>query len=158
MKRQAGIALIEALIAIVIFSIGALTMIALQANGIAAQTDAQYRIEAANQVNRIIGEINLDVSRDSTGVVVPTSLANYNHNPVGGNCNFFGDASSRPIVSDWVSAITSATSASHLPGATPSMLQIIADSGAFNRVTITACWQSPGDPVPRQHQVIAYIN
>lgn len=157
MKNQAGIALIEALIAVAIFSIGALTMIALQANSISAQTDAQYRIEAANQINRIIGEINLGVARDTSGVVA-TSLATFNHNPGGANCNFFGGASVVPSVTAWSDAITDSDSTAYLPGMTAARQQILVDAGAFNRVTVTLCWQAPGDAVTRQHQVIAYIN
>ncbi|MFY9328276.1 MAG: hypothetical protein WAO76_09710 [Georgfuchsia sp.] len=161
--NQCGIALLEALIAIVIFLIGALTLIALQATSIAAQADAQYRIEAANRVDQIIGEINLNVDRTSAATT-QTTLADYAYNiTTDGACNFSGGTESvsgtAPVaVSDWVDAMTDDTLPTYFPGATTAMQQILVAPGTFNRITVTVCWQAPGDAVTRQHSVIAYIN
>jgi type IV pilus assembly protein PilV len=54
---QAGIALIEALIAILIISFGILGIIGLQANSIAFVSDARYRVDAAALADRLIGEM-----------------------------------------------------------------------------------------------------
>lgn len=157
MKKQSGVALLEALFGMVIFLIGALTMIALQANGIAAQSDAQYRIEAANRVNQIIGRINLEVTRASAAAT-QAALVTYIHNPGGGNCNFSGGASANATVADWVDSITDPDLATYLPGSTTAMQQILIDTATFNRVTVTVCWLAPGESVARQHRVISYIN
>jgi len=155
-KQQQGVFLLEALIGILIFSIGVLAMIALQANGIAAQTDAQYRIEAANLANQIIGDINLNISRQNAAAT-QAGLASFAHQASGSNCNYSGTASTNALVTNWVNAITT-DNATHLPGATAAMQQIIVDTGTFNRVTVSLCWQSPSDLQPRKHTVIAYIN
>ena len=47
--RQRGMFLLEALVGILIFSIGILALVAMQATAITAQADAQYRVEAANR-------------------------------------------------------------------------------------------------------------
>lgn len=52
-----GIVLLDALIAIVIFSIGILGMMSLQSNAVSLSADAQYRTEAAMLADRIIGEM-----------------------------------------------------------------------------------------------------
>ena len=54
---QSGMMLIEALIAILIFSLGILGMVAMGSVAIAAQSDSQYRTEAANYANEIASEI-----------------------------------------------------------------------------------------------------
>ncbi len=160
--------MLEALIGILIFSLGVLAVIALQANAITVQSDAQYRIEAANLADRILGQINLSVSRDVlTGNVTPASLNAFSHQPTGGTsqcktngsdcCNFTGTASSSPLVTSWVTAITT-TATTRLPGATTAMQQIAISTGNSNRATVVICWRGPNDPTTRFHRVIAYIN
>jgi len=58
LQRQAGgFSLIEALVAIFIFSIGILALIALQVTSVRQSTNAKYRSEAALLANRVIGEM-----------------------------------------------------------------------------------------------------
>ena len=52
---QRGVALLEALIAILIFSFGVLGLIAILAGSIRATNDARYRAEAANLAQGLIG-------------------------------------------------------------------------------------------------------
>ena len=52
---QSGVALLEALIAILIFSFGVLGLIAILAGSIRATNDARYRAEAANLAQVLIG-------------------------------------------------------------------------------------------------------
>lgn len=56
-RGQAGIMLLEALIAILIFSLGILTVIALQATSIKLTGDAKYRTDATLLANRLIGQM-----------------------------------------------------------------------------------------------------
>ena len=160
--------MLEALFAILIFPLGVLALIALQANAIVVQSDAQYRIEAANMADQILGQINLNVSRDTgTGNVTAASLNAFSHQPSGGTsecktngadcCNFSGTASSNAFVTSWVTAITT-TAATRLPGATTAMQQIAISTGNSNRATVVICWRGPNDPTPRFHRVIAYVN
>lgn len=156
-SRQQGVVLIEAIVGIVIFLIGILAMIALQAVAISAQNDAQYRVEAANMANRILSEISVNVARTNNGVT-PASLDAFAHQPDGTNCNFSGSASTQAAVTDWVTALTSDSSSTRLPGATAAMQQILVTTGTFNQVTITVCWQTAADAVPRRHTLVSYIN
>lgn len=55
--RQSGVVLLEALIAILIFSLGVLTIVALQATSIKLTTDAKYRTNATLLANRLIGQM-----------------------------------------------------------------------------------------------------
>jgi type IV pilus assembly protein PilV len=54
---QQGVALLEALVAILIFSFGVLGLIGILAGSIRATNDARYRAEAANLANAVIGEM-----------------------------------------------------------------------------------------------------
>jgi type IV pilus modification protein PilV len=172
-QRQTGSFLLEAVIGILIFFIGVLAMIGLQANSIAIQNDSQYRIEAANLADQMLGQINLNVTRDANGNVVPATLAGFSHQPVGGTttcnllatdptanadcCNFTGLASADALVTNWVNRIT-ANAATRLPGSTAAMQQVTINPAIQNQVTVTVCWQGPKDGRPRFQRVIGYIN
>lgn len=171
-RKQRGSFMLEALIGIVIFFLGVLTMIALQASSIAIQTDSQYRAEVSNLVDQMLGQINLN-SRDNVGLVNAVTLASFSHQPTGGVgscrladtdplaasdcCNFTGLASANALVTDWVAAV-STDAATRIPGSTAARQQIVVNAGASNQVTITVCWQGPKDTRPRFHRVIGYVN
>jgi type IV pilus assembly protein PilV len=168
-QRQRGVFLIEALIAILIFSIGILTLVAMQTASIQAQTAAQYRIEAASLADQMTNGIWLNIQRyNSTearpagtpvGAVKAASLTDFQHLPTGPKCAFTGAASANQLVTDWVTAATSGA-ATALPGADATMQQILVDTTAagFNRVSVTLCWKAPNDTTPHSHTVITYIN
>lgn len=160
---QQGVFLLEALIGILIFSVGILTLVALQAKSIEIQSDTQYRIEAANLADRMLGEIALNVNRagldQATQLAnIQASLANFAHRPTtSANCNFTGPDSADPNVVAWVNDINT-DAASRLPGSSASMQQIQVNTGTFNQVIITVCWQQSGDAAPRRHTLVSYIN
>ena len=56
-RRQRGVMLIEALIAILIFSIGILGIIGLQASVVQQSTDAKNRAEAAYLADQLMGQM-----------------------------------------------------------------------------------------------------
>lgn len=156
---QRGAMLIEAIIGLLIFLVGILAMLALQTTAIAVQSDAQYRIEAANLAQRVLGEINLAVVRtDATALA--NSLAAFAHQPAGNadTCAFSGAASTNGIVTSWVSDITTSTSRSFLPGSTTAMQQIFVNTGNFNEVRITICWKTPNDRIARRYTLVSYVN
>lgn len=55
--RQRGGSLLEALIAILLFSIGVLGMVGLLSSSIRASNDARYRTEAANLANGMVADM-----------------------------------------------------------------------------------------------------
>lgn len=172
-KQQTGSFLLEAVIGILIFFIGVLAMIALQANSIAIQNDSQYRVEAANLADQMLGQINLNVTRDVNGNVNAAGLAGFSHQATGGTttckllatdaaantdcCNFSGAPSGSALVTGWVNKITT-NAATRLPGATAAMQQIVVNTATANQVIVTVCWQGPKDGRPRVQRVIGYIN
>jgi type IV pilus assembly protein PilV len=160
--QQQGVMLLEALIGILIFSIGILALIAMQASAISAQSDAQVRIEAANLADRLLNKAWVNVDRTTPGTI-QTSLSGaggFAHQATEASwCNFSGPVSTSTIVTDWVDDVTN-NAASRLPGATASMVSVAVDTTptGFNKVTVSICWKAPSDAVARRHQVVTHIN
>lgn len=64
-REQSGVMLLEALIAILIFSLGILGVVGLQASAVKANRDAKYRADAGLLANELVGQM-LSGSRDGT--------------------------------------------------------------------------------------------
>lgn len=129
---QQGSILLEALIAFLIFSMGILGVIGLQATAISNTLDARYRSDAAFLANQIIAQMWADslavTSTTPTSYVVQPSYA----------CNPCTSANGNANTRAWVTQIQSG----FLPGVTDAANQpVIAISG--NQVTVTLYWQSP---------------
>jgi type IV pilus assembly protein PilV len=158
---QSGMALLEALIGILIFSIGILAMVGMQAASINAVADAQYRIEAVNEANQLLAEMWVNVDRSNPGTIT-TSLLAFAHQTTGApqSCAFGGAAATSAAVTDWATHLNSGGPGGRplLPGSDATMQQVAVDTGVSNRVTVTVCWLAPGDTTPRRHTVVAYVN
>jgi type IV pilus assembly protein PilV len=134
---QRGATLLEALIGILIFSIGILALVGMQALAIKHMSDAKYRSDAAFFANQIIGQ--MWVNRGANGV----NLVNY---------AYAGSGTPPAVVDNWVTSIQNA-----LPGVTgPATLPIINVVGTT--VTVRVRWQLPGGGDVHQHITMAYIN
>lgn len=157
-KRQSGVMLLEALIGILIFSLGILAMIGLQAATISAAADAQYRSEAASLADQLIAQVWLNADRTST-TALQTSINSFQYNATGTNCTYSGGAAdgSNTTLTAWVDAVTS-TTATRLPGATAAMQQVVVNTASNNLVTVTVCWRAPNDAQPRRHVMSANIS
>ena len=132
---QRGVALLEALIAILVFSFGVLGLVAILAGSIRATNDARYRAEAANLAQMLIGAMwstraaDLDAQFGAGGpqlVAWQTQVANLLPQANGANV---------PIV-DLTQPGLSAQSRS---------------------VVVTMFWQLPGEPGRHQLLITAQI-
>lgn len=132
--------LLEALIAILIFSMGVLAIVGMQAAAIRNTSDAKYRADASYLANHILGQMWAD----------RLNLAAYSHYPSGPLCAPTGSASSNANVTKWL------TNVAALPGAASSNQQIVI--GANNLVTVTVCWKAPQDASFHNFQVSSQIN
>ncbi|MDH4150151.1 MAG: type IV pilus modification protein PilV [Betaproteobacteria bacterium] len=153
--RQKGVMLLEALIGLMIFSIGILAMVGMQAAAFSAAADAKYRADAAAYATDIISKIWMSVDRSSDAATI-ASLNSFQYNITGADCAFSGGAvdGTNAKLTGWVNAVTSSTG---LLGATAAMQQITVSAADRNRVTVTVCWQAPQDLASRKHQVITYV-
>ncbi len=129
-KSQHGVMLLEAMIAILIFSMGILAIIGMQARSIAFVSDAMYRSQASFLANEIIGSLWVDRANMATYVY-----------PGGGAA----------AVTTWVAKV-----ANELPGTAANPPTIAADP-ATGLVTITIRWQPPNVPTPHNLIAVAQI-
>ena len=136
-KSQCGVILIEALIGILIFSIGILALIGMQAAAMKNTTDATYRSEAAFLANQIIGQMWVDRA----------NLAQYDDTAGGYAARSQWDAD--------VAALLPVTTPVAPATRNPSIL-VSAASG--NMVTVTIQWRQPGESTDRKVQMSNWIN
>jgi len=140
---QSGAMLLEALIAILIFSLGILAVIGLQAQSIRNSAEAKYRSDASYLANQLIGRMWADRA----------NLANYSHRPGGTTvCSPTGTAAGTTTnVGRWIASYTPTTAAEDankpllLPGATANNQQVVIGAVVNNTRTvfIRICWVSP---------------
>lgn len=159
-KLQAGFALMEALVGILMFSIGVLGMVALQALAITSVGDSRQRMEAVYFVNQLLGQMWADDRMN---------LARYAHHAVpdpaglsSPSCAFTGAASTYANVSNWLTALRDPQHG--LQGlANDAETQIIVTPDApvagTTSVSITVCWKTKvQDTTWHNHTVIATIS
>lgn len=126
---QQGATLVESLVAILIFSMGLLALMGLQATSLSYSIDSKYRAEASYFADQILGRMWAGGGN--------TSLATYACNP----CSSGGNAETLA----WMSQIQAAGG---LPNATASI------TIAGNSATVSVGWRAPHEPVTANH---AYI-
>lgn len=114
--KQQGFSVLEGLLAILIFSVGVLGIVGLQASSTKAVSDAKYRIDASYLANQVIGRMWID---DHT-----TSTLQANYNSTGGTKYL-----------TWKAEVLAA-----LPGAGVPTITVDAN----NVATVTVFWTPPG--------------
>ncbi len=72
-KLQSGMLLIEAMVAILIFSIGVIALMGVQAAAIRSTSDAKVRMDAEFFADQLISEMTVD-GRDATNNINPAAL------------------------------------------------------------------------------------
>ncbi len=178
-RSQRGVLLIEVLISIVIFAIGILSMISMQAVSVAAQNDSQYRSEAEHMIDQFTSQVRIAVAHDATtGNVDAVSFASFAHRAdvtVANACNSAsaGTASTNSVVTDWIRTVRGLdASDNHIAGkGLPGVLDPLLPSGAprvridansstagINQLRVTICWQAANDKTAHSHSVVAYID
>lgn len=133
-QRQQGSVVLEALISILLFAIGILAIIGLQAASIKNVAAAKYRTDASLLANQVIGQ--MWVSNKSNA----TLIANYS-SPAGAS------------YVAWANTVAQA-----LPGVSgvPANAPTIAID-ASNNATVTVFWQAPDETVAHNYSAIAVI-
>ncbi len=140
-RQQGGVMLLEALIAILIFSIGILGVVGMQATAVKQSTDARYRAEAAHLANQLIGTM---------------WTSNRALNPLQTRFNTCDTAATCAGYQEWLEKV-----AETLPGVEPSSpTEPTVNVDADGIVTISIFWRAPGDPedeAPHRYDVQAQI-
>ena len=128
-RRESGMMLIEVLVAILIFSIGILALVGLQATAVKQSTDSRYRAEAAALASELIAEMWVS-----------------NRDPATLEANFEGAAGSGGArYAAWATRVGTI-----LPGASGATAPSVAIDGAGTAlpgsVLVTLTWLAPNEP------------
>ena len=122
--------LLEAMISILLFSVGILALIGLQARAITSVADATYRSHASFLADQIIGQMWID----------RTNMADYSL-----------PAGTAPALTAWLARVNNP-----LPGTQANPPQIIVDA-ATGQVRVTVNWQPPSASAPHSQTAVAQI-
>ena len=132
-RAQGGVMLIEALVGILIFSIGILALIGMQGRAMKSTADARYYSEASYLASEVIGRMWTDIG----------NLANYDKD----------SATAYPPRDDWVAKVSGMLPGIPAPAPAPTI-----EVGASNEVTVTIEWRQPGETVNRRLQLMNRVN
>lgn len=141
--QQRGVLLLEAMIAILLFSIGVLAVVALQANAIRNVTQTKYRSDAAFLADQLIGQMWAN----------RTNIASYAY--TGGT--------PPAVMASWVNQVKNVNTG--LPQAATYPPQVTVTSTAYAgpppyttyQVSVTVFWKLPDDPAPHKYTSTALI-
>jgi len=139
-NKQRGSFVLEALIAILLFAIGILGIVGLQAASITNSASSKYRIDASLLANQVIAQMWV---ADKTNA---TLAANFCGPAASGVC-----AASGNDYLAWASSV-----AQVLPGASSVPPSITID--ASNVATVTVRWQTAKDNAPHNYSTVVNIN
>ena len=142
-SKQQGIAILEALIAMLIFSMGILALVGMQATTINNVADAKYRSTAGFFADQIVGTIwathQINTLAAASGVIAYSPDMSFACSP----CSTGGNA----YTAAWWTQLNAA-----LPGATASIAIVPP------QVTVTINWTPPNATTPHNQTVYTYIN
>lgn len=133
-RRSAGFTMIEVLVALLVFSLGVLGLVAIQATATRMAGDARDRALATFLADQILARMLISE---------PATAGSFAHNPSGTTpCNPSGGASANTTVTGWLLEVER-----QLPNATAATQQIVVNA-TTGEVTVRLCWQN-GNDAPR---------
>lgn len=167
---QSGVMLLEALIAILIFSLGILGVVGLQASAISSVHDAKFRTDAGLLANELIGQMwaqhtHLEVGGVTPGQRLRTAFEGDGDSaggPVTDGARFTawktrvndilpGVAGAPPTV---VIGRASVCDFSDTTDANLGVPELNNQSATSTRVCVTVRWQTPKEATPRSYRVV----
>ncbi len=147
-QSQAGVVLLESLIAILIFSLGILALVGMQAFAVTASSEAKYRSDAALLANELIGRM---WSSDRT----PDTLDAAFSSPNGTEYKRWAWVGSDDAGT--TSAPAAGTVLDRLPGAKPEgnrpeviVEPVTATTPPSSIITVTVKWKAPNAPIAEE--------
>ena len=139
-RNQGGVMLLEAMIRILIFSLGVLALVAMQAVSISNVSNARFRSEAAFLANEILSQAWIECGADNAS----TNLINFKY-PGGGT-----------TVNNWVTKVQALLPQSSVY--TPTITQTaVPGMPRGTQLTVTIQWKAPDALVPSNHVAIGFI-
>jgi len=169
-KQQEGVMLLEALIAIVIFSLGVLGVVGMQASAVSTVQDAKYRTDAGLLANELLGMMWAQQSQQEIGGKSPGQRLReaFEGDGAGGTTDgaqytawlarvastLPGVAAAPPLV------VVGRASVCDFSDPTDSQLGLAAlnnQAATSTRVCVVIRWQTPKESSPRNYRVVVDI-
>ncbi len=150
-QEHAGFVLLEALIAIAIFSFAMLGLMGMQALSIKNSADAKYRADAAYLTNQLIAQMWVD----------RTNLGSYAFRDAATACDVSTTVPGYAAVTNWLTdmaEILPGVSAGNNSSQKPKIVVVSDVAAGTATVTITVCWKLPNDTGAHNHIATAKIN
>lgn len=148
-RRQSGALLVEGLVAILVFSIGVLALVGLQAATIRQSSEAIFRTSASVLANQLLGQMWASQAMGST--TVQDRLNTYRHHADKAPCEQGSTPSTEEAVEAWLEEVSST-----LPGAEATRQRIAVDNNS--QVQVTLCWKSLSEKAWHHYQVTSLIS
>jgi type IV pilus assembly protein PilV len=136
-SKQEGVMLLEALLGILIFSLGVLALVAMQAVSVSTVSNARYRTEAAFLANDILGSAWVDRGA--------SNLDNYVY-PGG----------SAPPLAAWSQKVQAQMPGSDVYPPTITVVPMV-DPPTGRTITITIQWRAPDAVMTSRHVAVGYL-
>jgi type IV pilus assembly protein PilV len=147
-SKQEGVMLLEALIGILIFSLGVLALVAMQAVSVSSVSNSRYRTEAAFLANDILGSAWVD--RGACPPATPACV------PVPNLDNYRYPGGSASPLSAWSQKVQAT-----LPGSDvyPPTITVVpmGDPPSGRTVTVTLQWRAPDAVMTSKHVAVGYL-
>jgi type IV pilus assembly protein PilV len=136
LRQQTGIALLEALIAVVLLGIGLVGTVGLQARAQTVLMQADMRAEATMASEKLIGIMNVNQGKSQVNLLTYAKTAS---------------AAPPAIMLEWHKQVMV-----RMPGATVEVA-VTLDSPGMHRVDVTIAWKRKANDPIDQHTVTSYI-
>ncbi|WP_164885011.1 type IV pilus modification protein PilV [Rubrivivax rivuli] len=141
--RRGGFTMIEVLVALLVFSLGVLALVSIQATATRMAGDARDRAVATFLADQLLARML---------IADPATATTFQHKPSGTTaCNPSGAESTNAVVTGWLAEVLR-----QLPNATAGLQQIVvvppSAPDITARVIVTLCWQN-GNDAPRSLSV-----
>jgi type IV pilus assembly protein PilV len=137
-RRARGFTLVEVLVAVVVFSVGVLGLVRLQATAIRLSTDARQRAEATFLADQLLARMLISDK---------ATAGTFAHRTGGtARCAPTGSDSTNAQFTDWMAQVRAT-----FPRAAASEQQVIVDG---DQVTVRLCWKNAEDDTPHTLEVV----
>ena len=139
-RQQEGVMLLEALIGILIFSLGVLALVAMQAISVSTVSNARYRTEASFLANEILSQVWVDRGANYANV------ASY---------AVTGGVGASVPAQNWVNKVNQLMPSSN---AFPPTVDVVTPASGGRQVTVTIRWKAPEAIDVSNHTAVAFIS
>lgn len=137
---QRGFSLVEVLVAVVIFALGVLGLVRLQATAVKMSTDARQRAEATFLADQLVARMLISD---------PATAASFNHRAGGtAPCAPSGAPSTNLVLLEWLGQVTAT-----FPRAAAGEQQVVVTGTPPDNVTVRLCWKNGDSDAPHTMEV-----